>query len=61
MLRVAKNILSSFRINPRKIYVVYINPLHKEIFLSAGFEEEYFFRKMKYMELSILSKEEEKF
>lgn len=61
MLTVVKNILSSFRINPRKIYAVYINPLHKEIFLSAGFEEEYFFRKMKYMELSILSKEEEKF
>jgi hypothetical protein len=40
---------------PREIYVVYINPLHKEIFLSAGFVEEYYLMKMEYLELSILS------
>jgi hypothetical protein len=33
--------------------------LHKEIFLSAGFQEEYFFRKMQYLEFVILSKEVE--
>lgn len=59
MLAVVKNILASLKQNQRKIFVVYINPLHKEIFLSAGFEEEYFFRKMKYLEFSILSKDEE--
>jgi len=61
MLQIVKNILSSLKKKSRKIYIVYINPLHKEIFLSAGFEEEYFFRKMKYLEISILSKEAEEF
>jgi len=59
MLQVVKNILSSLKENGRKIYVVYVNPLHKDIFLSAGFTEEYFLMKMKYLELSILSKETE--
>jgi SAM-dependent methyltransferase len=57
MLQIVKNILSSLKKNARKIYIVYINPLHKEIFLSAGFQEEYFFRKMQYLEFVILSKE----
>ena len=58
MLKVVKNILASLKKNERKIYVVYVNPLHKEIFLSAGFEEEYYFKKMEYLEFIILSKEE---
>ena len=57
MLEVVKNILSSLKENNRKIYVVYVNPLHKDIFLSASFTEEYYLRRMKYLELSILSKE----
>lgn len=59
MLQVVKNILYSLKENDRKVYVVYINPLHKDIFLSAGFTEEYYLMKMKYLELSILSKETE--
>lgn len=59
MLQIVKNILFSVRQNQRKIFVVYINPLHKEIFLSAGFEEEYYFKKMHYLEFIILSKESE--
>ncbi|MDE3184017.1 MAG: class I SAM-dependent methyltransferase [Bacteroidota bacterium] len=61
MLKVIKNILSSLKEDPRKIYVVYINPLDKEIFLSAGFEEEWSFKKMEYLEFSILSKKQETF
>ena len=61
MLKVVRNILSSLKENPRKVYVIYINPLHKEVFLSAGFEEEWHFRKMQYLEFSILSKEVESF
>jgi hypothetical protein len=57
MLQVTKNILFSLKQNPRKAYIVYINPLHKEIFESAGFEEEYYLKKMEYIELSILSNE----
>ncbi len=59
MLQVIKNILKSLKEKPRQIYIVYINPLHKEIFLSAGFEEEYYLKKMEYLELSILSNDEE--
>jgi SAM-dependent methyltransferase len=57
MLRVVKNILTSLKENKRKIYIMYANPVHKEIFLSAGFKEEYYLKKLQYLELSILSKE----
>ena len=40
MLKVIKNILFSLKEYPKKSLVIYINPLHKEMFLSAGFEEE---------------------
>lgn len=59
MLQVVKNILKSLKETPRHVYIVYLNPLHKEIFLSAGFEEEYYLKKFQYLELSILSNEEE--
>ncbi len=56
MLKVIKIILASLKEKERKIYIMYANPVHKEIFLSAGFEEEYYFKKLQYLELSILSK-----
>ncbi len=59
ILQVIKNILKSLKKRPRKAYIVYLNPVHKEIFLSAGFEEEYYLRKMQYLELSIMSNEED--
>jgi len=54
MLRVVKNILLSIKAFPREAYIVYINPVHKEIFLSAGFEQIYFFEKLKYIQVSIM-------
>jgi SAM-dependent methyltransferase len=60
MLKVVKNILSFLKESNKKLYIVYVNPVHKEIFFSAGFTEEYFFRKMEYLEFSILTKEGEK-
>lgn len=57
MLKVVKNILASLKQNKRKIYIMYANPVHKKIFLSAGFEEEYYLKKLQYLELSILSKD----
>lgn len=54
MLKVAKNILQSLKENPREAYVVYLNPVHKEIFMSAGFEQVYHLEKLKYIEASIL-------
>lgn len=54
MLAVAKNILHSLKENPREVFVVYLNPLHKEIFLSAGFEQIFHYEKLKYIQASIL-------
>lgn len=56
MLAVAKNILQSLKENPREVYVVYLNPVHKEIFLSAGFEQIYHFEKLKYIQASVFMK-----
>ncbi len=54
MLAVAKNILQSLKENRREVYVVYLNPIHKEIFLSAGFEQIYYLQELKYIEASVL-------
>lgn len=54
MLAVVKNILASLKENPREVYVVYLNPVHKEIFLSAGFEQIYHLQKLKYIEASVM-------
>ncbi|HEY8689771.1 MAG TPA: class I SAM-dependent methyltransferase [Chitinophagaceae bacterium] len=54
MLAVAKNILQSLKEDPREVYVVYLNPVHKEFFLSAGFEQIYYLQELKYIEASIL-------
>ncbi len=59
MLQVVKNILQSLRESPRHVSIVYLNPMHKEIFLSAGFEEEYYLKRLQYLELSILSNEDD--
>ena len=56
MLAVAKNILTSLKQNPREIYVVYINPVHKEIFMSAGFEQIFHYEKLKYIQATIFMK-----
>ncbi|MEO6731624.1 MAG: class I SAM-dependent methyltransferase [Ferruginibacter sp.] len=56
MSAVAKNILTSYKNNPRNIYIVYLNPLYKKEFLETGFEEIFYTCKMKYMEAVILKK-----
>jgi len=56
MLAVIKNILLSLKRIPREIYAVYLNPLHEEIFKSAGFEQVYYFEKLRYVRASILKK-----
>jgi len=61
MLAVAKNILLSVKQNPREVFVVYINPVHKEIFMSAGFEQVFYFEKLKYIQATILMKSPEDF
>ena len=59
MLAVVKNILLSLKKNPREVYAVYLNPVHKEIFMSAGFEQVYHFQKLYYVRASILKKSPE--
>ena len=53
MLAVAKNILQSLKETPREAYVVYLNPLHKEIFMSAGFEQIFHYEKLKFIQATI--------
>ena len=54
MSGVVNNIAKSLQNHPRKISIIYINPLHKEYFLKAGFTETWYSKKMKYLEASIL-------
>ncbi len=54
MSGVVNNIFESLQSNPRKISIIYVNPLHKELFLKAGFKEIRYIKKMKYLEASIL-------
>lgn len=54
MSAVVNNICTSLQNNPRNITIIYVNPLHKELFLKAGFTETWHFKKMMYLEVSIL-------
>jgi SAM-dependent methyltransferase len=54
MSGVVNNICTSLKTNPRKLTIIYVNPLHKELFLKAGFKETWYSKKMKYLEASIL-------
>ncbi|GAC1596223.1 MAG: hypothetical protein NVS3B19_18770 [Ginsengibacter sp.] len=54
MLKVVKNIMQSINEFEREVFVAYINPVHKEVFLSAGFVEVYHHEKLEYIECSIL-------
>ncbi len=51
---VAENILENFEQHPRKITLIYANPMHKEILTAIGFKEIYHTKKMKYLEAVIL-------
>ena len=47
MSAVVNNIFESLHSNPRKIKIIYVNPLHKDLFLKAGYTETWFSKKMK--------------
>lgn len=53
MKAVLKNIIRSVQAD-RKIYVVYINPVHKELFLNEGFSEIFSVKKLRLIEGVIL-------
>jgi SAM-dependent methyltransferase len=54
MSGVVENVQISLEKKPRKLFVIYANPLHKELFINAGFKEVYYTKKMNYLEVSIL-------
>lgn len=54
MSGVIKNIQRSIKLNPRTIHITYLNPVHKHLFLNAGFIEIYQSRKLKFLEGCIL-------
>lgn len=56
MSGVTNNISASLQEHPRKMYIIYVNPLHKELFTSQGFKETWHSKKMKYLEAVILEK-----
>jgi len=55
LLAVVKNLLASLREHPRQVYVLYANAVHRDVLLSAGFEELFQFRKMTYLEMTIFT------
>ena len=54
MSAVVNNIFTSLQNKPRRISILYVNPLHKALFLKAGFTETWYSKKMKYIEAVIL-------
>lgn len=56
MSGVVENIMISLEEAPRKLTIIYANPLHKELFLAEGFVETFNTKKLKYLEASILEK-----
>lgn len=54
MRKVADNIIASGKRRPRKLYVLYVNPQLKQLFLKKGFKEIFYLKPMNYVEASIL-------
>ena len=51
---VTENILESYEMNPRTMYIIYVNPLFKEELTDIGFKQVHHTKKMKYLEAIIL-------
>lgn len=56
MKQVIKNILQSVKEYPRKIFVVYMNPQHKNSFITAGFKEVCYIKRMQFVDAVIFEK-----
>lgn len=52
---VVANIMQSLQEKKRKLYIIYINPLYKQVFLTEGFTELFYKKEQGYLEVSILS------
>ncbi len=56
MKQVIKNLLQSLKECPRKIFVVYMNPQHRKLFVSAGFKEVCYIKRMQFVDAVIFEK-----
>jgi SAM-dependent methyltransferase len=56
MSGVLENIEISLQKKPRKMTIIYINPVDKELMFANGFKEIYHVKKMRYLEASVLLK-----
>jgi SAM-dependent methyltransferase len=56
MNQVIKNILLSLNAYPRIIFIVYMNPQHKKLFINANFKEVWHIRRMRYIDAVIFEK-----
>ena len=54
MSGVVDNIFKSLELNPRKIKIIYVNPIDKHLFLQAGYKQTWYSKKMQYLEAVIL-------
>jgi len=50
MQKVICNIKESIKLNPRKVYCIYLNPKYKAVFDKNGFEEFYILKNKRYLE-----------
>lgn len=55
MSAVVFNIMESLHNYPRTLQIAYANPLYKDLFLDEGFEEVFYTKTKKFLELSILN------
>jgi SAM-dependent methyltransferase len=56
MSAVMENIETSIENNPRKITIIYINPLQKEVLTDWGYEQVYHSKKLEYLEGAVFVK-----
>lgn len=56
MSGVIENIETSLEENPRKMTIVYFNPMQKHLFLQEGYEIIYQQKKLNYLEAAVLTK-----
>jgi SAM-dependent methyltransferase len=57
MQQVVERIDETQQLHPRNIKILYANPVCKKVLLEAGFVETFHFRKMTYLEGSVLERE----
>jgi len=50
MSGVVENISTSLQENPRRLTILYANPLQQHLFLEAGFKKTFYTKKLKYLE-----------